>query len=128
MSDKASAILAVPTRKTSPMHVPEWGEEGTDILVRELGTDARVAFLGAVKVDTVGGTGSLNLGVLVPYVTDLIADPDTGKPLFEAANHDALVEGHPGVVGRVLLEAVNISDMGASGGKAAESFSEPTPN
>lgn len=96
--------LAKPTRRTNTVTTEEWG----DVMVRELDAEQRLALMG--EVDTV--TGSMDLSVLLPYTTDLILDPDTGKEAFEVADLDTLKRDHPGIITSLLLAVVELSDLG----------------
>ncbi len=129
VGSSAAEILGLVSRKSVPMKVPEWAEHQPDgILVRELSADARMEVIGAMEVDAVAKTGSLKMGVVIPYITDLIADPATGEPLFELAMHDTLVKNHPGVVSRVAFKAFEISRIGAEADADAEGNSEGAPS
>lgn len=128
MSTKRDLILGTSSRKTRRVHFPELGPDGMDVGVRELSADARMAFMSAMAVDTKGESASMDMNVLLPYVTELMEDPDSGDLLFELADHDVLVDKHPGIVGKVLFTSVDLSEIGKEADAAAEGNSEPTPN
>jgi hypothetical protein len=109
----AERVAAAPsTRKMQKVDTPEWADllEGEDVYARSLNAIQRAAFLDGATVSTDGQTASINLGVLVPHVTDLAVDKD-GKPLFEIGHRDMLCNDHPDVVSRVLSVAVELTEF-----------------
>jgi hypothetical protein len=120
------------TRKLSEPFDAPWPAEGDaqpdQLAVRELGAKARLALMAAMEFDTQTQLGRMDLSATLPFVTDLIVEHDSAKPVFEISDHDWLVETYPALVQKALMTAMMISDLGDSAAEAAEGNSEPTPN
>lgn len=98
--------LSKSTRRHRVLRVDAWD---TDIAVVELDGEQRTKFLSSVATD--GST--IDLTGLIPYITDLIREPgDVSKCVFEPADNDVLMREHPNVVSRVLLAALDLSELG----------------
>lgn len=112
-------VLAAPTRKTKPVNISEWGET---IHVRELDGDQRLAFLASVDPND----PRVDLNALTPHLADLVVDAE-GATVFELADVDTLKRDHPGAVQKILMAAIEQSDLGEADAEDAEGNSEATP-
>ena len=111
--------LAAATRKTRTVTTPEWG----DVTVRELDAEQRLELMSGVDAIT----QSLDLSLLLPYFTDLVLDPASGKEAFEIADLDTLKRDHPGVLTRLLIAVTDLSELGEVDLAEAVKNSEPVP-
>lgn len=112
--------LAKASRKTRTVVTDEWG----DVMVRELDAEQRLELMGGV--DAV--TQSLDFSLLLPYFADLVLDPETGKEAFEVADLDTIKRDHPGVLTRLLMAVVDLSELGDVDLAEAVGNSEAAPD
>lgn len=104
----ADKILAV-SLKQETLDVPEWDAK---IGIREMTVEQRLKFgEDAKKWPAVA---------MARLVIASTFDPATGKPIFEAAHHDAIINMPGAVIDRVVTEICRISGLGADAAEAAE--------
>lgn len=95
--------------KTETIDVPEWDAK---IGIREMNVEQRLKFgEDAKKWPAVA---------MARLVIASTFDPETGKPIFEQAHHDAVLAMPGAVIDRIVTEICRISGLGSEAAEAAE--------
>ena len=106
-------ILAAKDIRSERVHVPEWGVE---VEVRSMTGAQRARVLQGATVD-----GEVDLERLYPILLiETVYDPETGEPVFDAADRDALNAKNSGALERIAKVAMRLSGIDAGAEDAAK--------
>ena len=99
-------ILSAQDIQSERVHVPEWDVE---VEVRSMTGAQRARVLQGATVD-----GEVDLERLYPILLiETVYDPETGEPVFEAADRDALNAKNSGALERIAKVAMRLSGIDA---------------
>lgn len=97
-------ILSAQDIQSERVHVPEWDVE---VEVRSMTGAQRARVLQGATVD-----GEVDLERLYPILLiETVYDPETGEPVFEAADRDALNAKNSGALERIAKVAMRLSGI-----------------
>lgn len=114
-------------KRDSAFFVPEFGENGVTVEVREMNPSQRARFISGVDTKT----SMPDMGILYAMIPWLVYDPETGARVFEDADLGELMEEYgSGGIERIALKAMELSGLGEEAGEsgndvAAAALAEP---
>jgi hypothetical protein len=131
MSALRSKILSVKDIKVERISIPDWGVE---VNVRGITGAERSAIKAASQVtdrdddDSVTGQRLDEATMYALLVIESVSDPETGEPVFAAADRDALKEKSAGVLEDVSQIILRLSGLTLDSVKAIRKNSDATPS